>query len=92
MIGIIGIPVFILIFFGLSRIFRSPLRPGVNQSWVLMNAVVAYSITVALMLRRPAHDHLYVYVFLAYTAFSVFYLRYFPPLFTGKKQAEGRKE
>ena len=78
LVGVVGIPVCASIFLVLSLILRGPRWPKVEQTlrWILVNGVVAYTLTIALLLRGSNHDISWAYVFLTYCALATGYLRW----------------
>ena len=69
LVGVVGVPVSVLIFWALSLISRGRRgRKAGRTWWVITNGAVAYMITVAVLLLGPARNLAWVYVYIAYGA------------------------
>jgi hypothetical protein len=67
LVGIVGVPVSVSIFWALALISRR--RRGWNAGrtwWVIANGAVAYMITMAVLLLGPARNLAWAYVYIAY--------------------------
>jgi len=69
LVGIVGIPVSVLIFWALSLISSRRRGWSVGRAWwVITNGAVAYMITSAVLLLGPARNFIWAYVYIAYGA------------------------
>jgi len=69
LLGIVGVPVSVLIFWALSLILRRRRgRNAVRTWWVITNGAAAYMITIGVLLLGPARSVASVFVYLAYVA------------------------
>jgi hypothetical protein len=68
LLGIVGVPVSVSIFWALSLIFRRLGWKVVRTLWVITNGTVAYTITMAVILLGPARNLTWAFVYIAYVA------------------------
>jgi hypothetical protein len=67
--GLVGVPVSILILWALSVLARNRQRPlKVRVWWVVANGVIAYAITVTMLLLGPSRGVNWAYAYLVYAA------------------------
>ena len=67
--GIVGVPVSILILWALSVLARNRQRPlKIRVWWVVANGVIAYAITVTLLLLGPSRGVNWAYAYVVYAA------------------------
>jgi len=69
LVGIVGVPVSVSIFWALSLISRRRREWNVGRAWwVITNGAVAYMITIAVLLLGPARNIIWAFVYIAYGA------------------------
>lgn len=69
LVGIVGVPVSVLIFWALALISRRRRGWSAGRTWwVIANGAVAYVITMTVLLLGPARNLAWAYVYIAYGA------------------------
>ena len=67
--GLFGVPLSVAILWGLAFISRNRQKPNRTRTWwVVTNGVIAYAITIVVLLLGSSRDVKWVYVYLAYAA------------------------